>query len=105
MGELLNAISDDYRRRSRESTEPVTDAKILSFMQQKCDEMFNRKKTSSDGLEAPVVSFRLEVPEGYISSVIRAAQNPVFSSTYYIVQEGNRQSNGSYIISVRQVGI
>ena len=105
MGELLNAISDDYRRRSRESTEPVTDAKILSFMQQKCDEMFNRKKTSSDGLEAPVVSFRLEIPEGYISSVIRAAQNPVFSSTYYIVQEGNRQSNGSYLISVRQVGI
>lgn len=105
MGELLNAISEDYRRRSRESKEPVTDAKILSFMQQKCDEMFNRKKTSSDGFEVPVVSFRLEIPENYISSVIRAAQNPVFSSTYSIVQEGNRQSNGSYIISVHQVGI
>lgn len=105
MGELLNAISDDYRRRSRESTEPVTDAKILSFMQQKCDEMFNRKKTSVDGSEVPAVSFRLEIPEGYISSVIRATQDPVFSSAYYIVQEGNRQSNGSYIISVRQVGI
>lgn len=105
MGELIDAISEDYRRRSRESKEPVTDAKILSFMQQKCDEMFNRKKTSSDGSEVPVVSFRLEIPESYISSVIRAAQNPVFSSTYSIVQEGNRQSNGSYIISVHQVGI
>lgn len=105
MGELLNAISEDYRRRSRESTEPVTDAKILSFMQQKCDEMFDRKKISSDGFEVPVTSFRLEIPGGYISSVIRAAQDPMFSSTYYIVQEGNRQSNGSYIISVHQKGI
>lgn len=101
MGELIDAISADYRRKSSETKEPVTDAKVLSFLQQKCEQMFARKKSNDSGFQASVISFRFEISESPMASVIRATQNPVFSSAYRIVQEG-RQSNGSYIVTVYQ---
>ena len=96
MGELIDAMLKNMAKINKEAQEPVKDSEVLSYVQRRADEIFSRSK---DG--AVPSYFDIEVREYNMQSLIKAINNPVFS-TKYNARQLRIQSNGSSVIRITQ---
>lgn len=101
MGALIDAISQEWRRKSEDRREPLLDAKVTSFFIRKCNEVFGRDKTEN-GRVIPVIAATFEIGEKYMSSVIKTVDRPEFKALYVAEQSPFRQKNGAYTLTVRR---